>query len=407
MGAGAANVKTPRAADAPHRTALDGLRALAIVGVMFVHAGVPGFKSGWIGVDLFFVLSGFLITTLLAMESSATGSIAYVPFMVRRALRLMPAYFLYATFITLLIWCWPDSVRSENGGWNAAGLTAAIWGYAINFVPQGGVWNGQDLTVHLWSLAVEQQYYLVWPVVFLALHRRPNVLRWVAVALAVVTTASFVAAPDGLYKIAMLFTRGFSLVVASALALWVFHQPRLISHAAFNRLVDGLGVLLLVALAVFPYKPGWSESLTRSVFIPFLVPIFAFWIARLWVVHSDGVRAPVPATTRPGLHRQDLVRRLPVPRGRPGGRLGPDEAGHEQLAAERRLRRAAGDLRGGQLRAGRSQLRVLREEIPSAGRSLQARSRRCRRRGIALSVTPVGPQATARSRTDVSSFATK
>jgi hypothetical protein len=65
------------------------------------------------------------------------------------------------------------------------------------------------------------------------------------------------------------------------------------------------------------------------------------------------------------------------------------------------------DLRGGQLRAGRSQLRVLREEIPSAGRSLQARSRRCRRRGIALSVTPVGPQATARSRTDVSSFATK
>ncbi len=270
----------------PHRNALDGLRALAIVGVMFVHAGVPGFKSGWVGVDLFFVLSGFLITTLLAMESSATGAIAYAPFMARRALRLMPAYLLYATFITVLIWYWPGSVRSENGGWNAAGLTAALWGYAINFVPQGGVWNGQDLTIHLWSLAVEQQYYLVWPVVFLALHGRPKALRAVAVILAVAVTASFVAAPDGLYKNAMLFTRGFSLVVASALALWVFHRPRLVSHARFNQFVDAIGGALLVGLAVFPYKPGWSENLTRSVFIPLLVPVFAFWIARLWSVQG-------------------------------------------------------------------------------------------------------------------------
>jgi len=266
---------------------LDGLRALAILGVMFVHAGVPGFKSGWIGVDLFFVLSGFLITTLLAMESSATGSIAYAPFMARRALRLMPAYFLYAIFITVLIWGWPGSVRSENGGWDAAGLTAALWGYAINFVPQGGVWNGQDLTIHLWSLAVEQQYYLVWPVIFLALHARPKALRVVAAMLAVVVTAGFVAAPDGLYKNAMLFTRGFSLVVASALALWVFHQPRLVAHASFNRLVDAIGAVLLIALAVLPYM-GWSENRIRGALIPILVPIFALWIARLWNVRSSG-----------------------------------------------------------------------------------------------------------------------
>lgn len=285
---GSSQPGTPRGANSSaHRTALDGLRALAIIGVMFVHAGVAGFRSGWIGVDLFFVLSGFLITTLLIMESTTTGAIDYAPFMARRALRLMPAYFLYAIFLTLLIWCWPGSVRSVNDGWSAGGLTAALWTYTVNFVPQGGVWNGQDITVHLWSLAVEQQYYLVWPLVILMFHAKSNLLRWIAVGLALIATATFIGYPDGLYKNDMLFTRGFSLVCASALALWVFHKPALILNAVFNRLVDVIGALLLIALMVTPYKPGWSEDLNRELFIPLLVPIFGFWIARLWSLDSE------------------------------------------------------------------------------------------------------------------------
>jgi peptidoglycan/LPS O-acetylase OafA/YrhL len=287
MGDGGKTVKAA-AGGASHRTALDGLRALAIIGVMFVHAGAPGFRSGWIGVDLFFVLSGFLITTLLAMESSASGTIAYGPFMARRALRLMPAYFVYALFITIVVWCWPGSVRSANDGWNALGFTAALWTYTINFVPQGGVWNGQYLTVHLWSLAVEQQYYLVWPIVILALHSRAAVLRWLAVGLAMATTATFVLTPDSLYKNDMLYTRGFSLVVASALALWVFHRPQLVRHAVFNRALDAVGGLSLVGLALAAYAPAWPESRMHEVFIPLLVPVFAFWIARLWSVGGDG-----------------------------------------------------------------------------------------------------------------------
>lgn len=274
-------------AGATHRTALDGLRALAIIGVMLFHAGMPGFRSGWIGVDLFFVLSGFLITTLLAMESSGSGTVAYGPFMARRALRLMPAYFLYAIFITLLVWCWPGSERSHNGGWDARGFTAALWTYTINYVPQGGIWNGQDLTVHLWSLAVEQQYYLIWPLVILALHSRAAPLRWVAVALAVATTASFVVAPDGLSRNNLLYTRGFSLMVASALALWIFHRPSTLRNRCFNRCVDAFGVVMILVLAVTPYAPSWSEGRTRSLFILSLVPVFAFWIARLWSVGGD------------------------------------------------------------------------------------------------------------------------
>lgn len=279
--------KSPGARGGEHRTALDGLRAFAIVGVMFVHAGVPGFRSGWIGVDLFFVLSGFLITTLLALESTATGRIAYGQFMARRALRLMPAYFLYALFITALIWCWSGSVHSQIDGWTAASFTAALWTYTINFVPQGGVWNAQDLTVHLWSLAVEQQYYLVWPLVVIALHTRASWLRWVALALAVCSMASFIAAPDGLYKNDMLYTRGFSLVAASALALWVIRRPECLGNRGFNRLVDVAGTLMLLAVFVLPYEPGWSADRVRNIFIPLLVPVFGLWIARLWYVPSE------------------------------------------------------------------------------------------------------------------------
>ncbi len=281
----ATHAVAPVNAGASHRTALDGIRAFAIGAVMLVHAGMPGARSGWIGVDLFFVLSGFLITTLLALEIRATGGVAWLPFMARRALRLMPAYFLYAVFITWCIWAWSGSVRTSNGPWTAAGLTAALWTYTINFVPQGGVWNGQDLTVHLWSLAVEQQYYLFWPIVIILLTSRPRALRFVAIALTVTFIALFIAQAPGL---AMLWTRGFSLVLASALALWAAHDASFLERRLLQRSFDCAGIVLLVLLAVLPYCPGWSDNRTRTTLIPLLVPVFAMWVARLWYVRGTG-----------------------------------------------------------------------------------------------------------------------
>ena len=276
---------TKSGSNANHRTALDGIRAFAIGTVVLVHAGTPGARSGWVGVDLFFVLSGFLITTLLAMEIRATGGVAWVPFMARRALRLMPAYFLYAAFVTWCIWGWSGSVRGVNEPWTAAGLTAALWTYTINFVPQGGVWNGQDLTVHLWSLAVEQQYYLFWPIVIIALMRWPRVLRVSAVGIALLFIALFIAQAPGL---TMLWTRGFSLVLASALALWAAHDASFLERRLLQRVVDVAGVALLVTLAVLPYCNGWSDNSARTLLMPLLVPVFAMWVGRLWYVRGGG-----------------------------------------------------------------------------------------------------------------------
>jgi len=268
-----------------HRAALDGIRAFAIGGVMLVHAGTPGARSGWVGVDLFFVLSGFLITTLLAMEARATGGVAWGPFMVRRALRLMPAYFLYAAFITWCIWGWSGSVRTTNGAWDATGLTAALWTYTLNFVPQGGIWNGQDLSVHLWSLAVEQQYYLFWPLVLMLLLPWPRVLRVVSLMLALLFIALFIAWAPGL---TMLWTRGFSLVLASALALWAAHDASFLEWRGLQRAVDVAGVLLLIALAILPYRHGWTDNSVRTLLMPVLVPVFAMWVGRLWYVRGTG-----------------------------------------------------------------------------------------------------------------------
>lgn len=271
-----------------HRQTLDGLRALAIAAVMLFHSGVPGFRSGWVGVDLFFVLSGFLITTLLMDEVDRTGTLHWPHFMARRALRLMPAYAVYAGLVTLAIWWWPGSVHETQSGWTAAGFTAALWGYAINFVPQGGVWNGQGLTVHLWSLAMEQQYYLVWPVLVLLLRRRPMLLLALALALGAAFMAAFVWWPPGMAKNAMLYTRGFSVVLASAAAIAAYSaQSAWFCNHWAARAVSGVGIGALVAMFATPYMLHWSEDMVRERLLPLVVPAFAIWVVRLWYLPGD------------------------------------------------------------------------------------------------------------------------
>ncbi|MBK7614784.1 MAG: acyltransferase [Burkholderiales bacterium] len=270
-----------------HRQALDGLRALAILAVMLVHAGSPGFHSGWVGVDLFFVLSGFLITTLLMDEVARSGAVNWPFFMARRALRLTPAYAIYAGFVTGALWLWPGSVHETASGWSIGEFTAALWTYTINFVPKGGVWNGQGLTVHLWSLAVEQQYYLVWPLLVLLLHRRLAWLLGLAALLGLVFLIASVLWPSGMAKSAMLCTRGFSLVLASAVAIAAHRAPERFAAFGVARFVSLLGGLALLAMFALPYLLGWSEEMVRDRLLPLVVPAFAVWVVRLWYLPSQ------------------------------------------------------------------------------------------------------------------------
>jgi peptidoglycan/LPS O-acetylase OafA/YrhL len=276
-----------------HVRSLDGVRAFAIIAVVLTHAGMPGFEAGWIGVDLFFALSGFLITTLLLLEQDRVGRISYKDFLIRRALRLMPAYLLYVSVITYGIWGWSGSVRSDNGAWTPEGFTLALWTYVVNFAPAGGIWNGQDVTVHLWSLAVEQQYYLIWPVIVVALAPFP---RHLLIAGSFLTGAALLAFvlrnDDGLYKTSMLFTRGFTLAMASMCAIAAYQQRERIGQWPWRWFgLPGMAVLMLVFLLSALHL--WTHEKVMARLLPFASAAFVLWIAWLWYRPLPAWLAPI------------------------------------------------------------------------------------------------------------------
>jgi peptidoglycan/LPS O-acetylase OafA/YrhL len=134
-----------------YRPALDGLRGVAALLVMSFHFQIPGWSGGFLGVDVFFVLSGFLITSLLLEEWQRSGTVCLRRFFLRRALRLFPALVL-----VLLVTAPFVSYR-----WPLVALGyVANWALAFKFVTFGPI-------SHVWSLSVEEQFYLIWPIVFL------------------------------------------------------------------------------------------------------------------------------------------------------------------------------------------------------------------------------------------------
>ena len=138
---------------------LDGIRALSIILVILCHAlnGVTTWSQyGAFGVESFFVLSGFLITWLLCVEEDKRGAVSLPSFYARRALRILPPAFLYIAAASLLgVLGWADLARNEP-------FYAAF--FVRNLMPNGG-----PHLAHFWSLAIEEQFYLLWPVVFLLL----------------------------------------------------------------------------------------------------------------------------------------------------------------------------------------------------------------------------------------------
>lgn len=155
-----------------YRPDIDGLRAIAVAIVVAFHTGVPGFTGGFVGVDVFFVISGFLITGLLVDELRATGSISLSRFYARRVRRLLPALALVLIATLLLGSVMLLSVAGEQQDLAKSALAAALSASNIFF------WLGSNYfsvhadlkpLLHTWSLSVEEQYYLVWPTLLIAL----------------------------------------------------------------------------------------------------------------------------------------------------------------------------------------------------------------------------------------------
>lgn len=148
-----------------YRADLEGLRALAVLLVVAVHAGVPWLRGGFVGVDVFFVLSGFLITGLLVREVSDTGRLRFAEFYVRRLRRLMPALLLMLLVVGMLaaLLLAPSEQRSQS----FAAAMAALWLSNIHFafaqLDYFAPGTETNLFLHTWSLGLEEQFYLIWP----------------------------------------------------------------------------------------------------------------------------------------------------------------------------------------------------------------------------------------------------
>ena len=154
----------PEAHVIQHVRALDGMRAIAVLLVIAFHVRLPGFRAGFVGVDIFFVLSGFLITSLLLEEIRRTGRVSLSAFWARRARRLLPA--LVLVLLTVGVVTALTATYTERA--SMRGDLLATTGYVANwhFVQTSTYFAdiGVDSPLeHTWSLAIEEQFYLLWP----------------------------------------------------------------------------------------------------------------------------------------------------------------------------------------------------------------------------------------------------
>ncbi len=240
---------------------LDGLRALAVLGVLAFHAGLPWAQGGFLGVDAFFVLSGYLITSLLLVEWCSRGSISLGAFWARRARRLLPALFVLLGAVGAFAYFLAPADTLQQLRMDAL----ATFGYVANWheIATGhGYFTQQALPsplLHTWSLAIEEQFYVLWPLVVLGLLRWRRSRRAVLVvaALGAVGSAAEMAVLYGSGgNLARVYygtdTRAQSLLVGAALAVLLSRREKIEGRA-------GGSALTIVAIAG-AVACGWAWS---------------------------------------------------------------------------------------------------------------------------------------------------
>jgi peptidoglycan/LPS O-acetylase OafA/YrhL len=230
--------------DRAFRPDIEGLRAIAVLLVLFDHAKVPLLRGGYVGVDVFFVLSGFLITGLLVREIEQTGSISLLQFYARRARRLLPAGTLVLVATVIASYRYLGTSRADHVAVDAR--WAAMFASNIRFINTGTDYLGSQLPPsplqHFWSLAVEEQFYAIWPALILILSLGPKrvpIRARLCVALVAIIGASLVwsvhqTRVDGTTAYFSPLTRASELGAGAMLAVavpWLTNIPRRLAPA--------------------------------------------------------------------------------------------------------------------------------------------------------------------------------
>ncbi len=220
------------------RADIEGLRAIAVGAVVLCHAGLPFAGGGYIGVDVFFVISGFLITGLILREIEKTGKVSFRDFYTRRMRRLLPLSFLVLLVVAIGSLVWFSSVRSQqvSGDIFTAALYVVNWRFAAQSIDYFAEGLAASPVQHYWSLSIEEQFYLVWPTVILLAtwfwrRRGGNIRPALGVTIGVITLASLawsivLTERSGEAAYFASLTRFWEMGAGGALALLVAWQLR-------------------------------------------------------------------------------------------------------------------------------------------------------------------------------------
>ncbi|HSL77966.1 MAG TPA: acyltransferase, partial [Candidatus Limnocylindrales bacterium] len=235
---------------APFRPDIEGLRAIAVLLVLAYHARIPGFTGGYIGVDVFYVVSGFLITGLIVRELQATGRVDLPAFYTRRARRLLPAALVViaVTVVASAIVLPPLRVPDVAGD----GAAAALYVSNIRFAAQATDYLQAELDpsplLHFWSLGVEEQFYLFWPALLFFVAGRRFDARRLGLVVAIVAIVSFAlgivwTSTDAPLAFFLLPARAWELAVGAGLALGMTRLARLPASAGAVAVAVGLALI--------------------------------------------------------------------------------------------------------------------------------------------------------------------
>ena len=280
---------TPLTRRAP---ALDGLRTVAIAMVILYHLHVPQFEGGFIGVTVFFALSGFLITTLLLGEHRRTGRIRLGSFWLKRLLRLYPAL-LALVVVGLLLWNWVGDYKGASFGPGEAAFIALT--YTGNLFRS--FWDTtQGVFAHTWSLSMEEQFYLVWPPVLVLLFLVRSRRRWLLAGLGAVIVGCSVAAglvyrtpnsgatPDVYFSPVL----GVVPLATGCLLALLLDDERIRTWAAglAGHVATWAGLALLVGTMLWIGDDWAQHAWTFSVVLPLTGVVSALLIAGLVSVRS-------------------------------------------------------------------------------------------------------------------------
>lgn len=241
-----------------YRPEIDGLRAVAVIPVILFHAEISAFTGGFVGVDVFFVISGYLITTIVLSEMEQ-GTFSLVNFYERRARRILPALFLVMLASFSLAWFW--LTPSDMLDFSQSLVAVLTFSSNILFWRESGYWDAASEMkplLHTWSLAVEEQYYILFPPFLMIMWRYGK--NWVLGSLIFVAGISFVTAQWGAYyeplaNFYLLPTRSWEIIIGAVIAFYVMYKNPTFPISQYKLMDEILGLLglLMIGYAIFKF----------------------------------------------------------------------------------------------------------------------------------------------------------